>query len=614
MSYPSQLAYQPRQQYWIENVLGGGVKVHVPDLVGQAHATGQTRALDQRMGITQPNQEIIRMPDGSIRLSEGPPVTGSDSLIRPEMRQVPYAPGMPMIGQQPHPGWDQNPGVASPGFSSVPPAQGYGMSTTSIPNDAWQSTPPAVKTWILHNIGYSQREDSANPNPIKDAKDEEEEEEEHRHRKAVIQIHKNQGVSENRGTPPDEEEEEEEEEIRRHNTIMQNIKTRYAQELGPVASDGNQVSAVGSTHKHLPSAGKPAHGRAVGVDNQPHAFAGGQMKKIAGETNVSVSGPGDGKAKRDQMGDEEEEEERFKAHAGVTCEKAHGMLPHKAWSAQFHREGTSTMGNMIRGDPLNLPTPADTSARQAAKRVGTTSSEAKSPEEEEEEEEERHRIANYQIKMRRLSAQNSYEGTAQRPGQGIQNDPLNMNIPSNMNPTDTAAGKGAPANIAGENLPNPSVIQQQGQRFHLERNVRDLGSGVPAVTINSLPVEYTQRMQFMVNNMREIYGPPPSQRGQAYGESAPAPNRNVYMQQDPNRYPTVSVSGMPANAQTAIVRSAGTINDIVQSAWQAAGPYAGNNQERVRMAWQDTYNRYMQQLGASNPQIRQTLMSQPRSW
>jgi len=269
---------------------------------------------------------------------------------------------------------------------------------------------------------------------------------------------------------------------------------------------------------------------------------------------------------------------------------------------------------MIRGDPLNLPTPADSSARQAAKRVGTTSSEAKSPEEEEEEEEERHRIANYQIRMRRLQSQNAAEGTAQRPGQGIQNDPLNMNIPANMNPTDTAAGKGAPANIAGEYV-NPSVIQQQGQRFHLERNVRDLGSGVPAVTINSLPVEYTQRMQFMLTNMREIYGPP--QQGQrqqsAVGESAPMPNRNVYAAQDPNRYPSVSVSGMPANAQTAIVRSAGTINDIVNSAWQAAGPYAGNNQERVRMAWQDVYNRYMQSSGAA-AQIRQNLMNQPRSW
>jgi hypothetical protein len=121
-------------------------------------------------------------------------------------------------------------------------------------------------------------------------------------------------------------------------------------------------------------------------------------------------------------------------------------------------------------------------------------------------------------------------------------------------------------------------------------------------------------MQFMVNNMREIYGPP-SQRQQGYAaESAVAPNRTMYMQQDPNRYPTVSVSGMPANAQTAIVRSSGTINDIVNSAWQAAGPYSGNNQERVRMAWQDTYNRYMQQLGAANPQVRQTLMNQPRSW
>jgi hypothetical protein len=497
------------------------------------------------------------------------------------MRQVPYAPGMPSVGQQPMPGWGSNPGVPSPGFSSVPPStQGYdvapgsaGQPWSNITRNDWLQTPESVRALVRA---------VANPNPIKDAK-------------------------------AGEEEEEEEEEARRHKEILKSIRSKYNLELGPVASDGNQVSAVGSTHKHLPDDGKPTWAPSVGSRGTAHTGKGGKM---AGEAKTIDVG-------KDDVKDEEEEEERFKAHAGITCEKAHGIMPHKVYAAFANKEGTSTMPNMVRGDPLNLPTPGDTSARQAAKKVGTTSTEwghGKGEEEEEErtrianakkeeeEEEERYQAAQYAIKMRRQFGQASVEGTAARPGQGFT-DPLNMPTEDNQNPLIGATGKGQPASITGE-----SNITQTGRRFGLERQVRDLGSGVPSVTINSLPQEYTNRMQFMTNQFAEMFrggqaaGAPPRHMGESY---APNQSPQGYVTvQDPNRYPTASSSGMPANMQSAIVRSAGTINEIVAGAMQRAGNYSQNNQEKLNMAWKDVFAQYAN----ADPRIRQQLISQRRQW
>ena len=554
--------YNARNQIWTEQVLGGGVKVHVPDVVGLAHIQGGIRQLDQQMGIRQPEGQVIRDQNGRV-IFEGPDINSPDAYRRPESRQVPYAPGMPNVGQQPMPGWGSNPGVPSPGFSSVPPStQGYdvapgtvGQPWNQISRNDWMQTPESVRALVRA---------VANPNPIKDAKGE-----------------------------------EEEEEARRHSEILRNIRSKYNLELGPIASDGNQISAVGAQHKHLPSNdGKVSMARAVGIDNQPHAAQAGQFKKLPGEAKIDV-----GK-------DEEEEEERFKAHAGITCEKAHGIMPHKVYAAFANREGTSTMPNMVRGDPLNLPTPDSTSARQAAKKVGTTSSEAKSPEEEEEEEEEeeRYQAAQYAIKMRRQFGQASIEGTAARPAQGFA-DPLNLPTDANQNPLIGATGKGQPASITGENR-----ITQVGRQFGLERQVRDLGSGVPSVTINSLPQEYTNRMQFMTNQFAEMFrggqqaGAPPRHMGESY---QPVQNQQGYVtMQDPNRYPTASTSGMPANMQSAIIRSAGTINEIVAGAMQRAGNYSQNNQEKLNMAWKDVYAQYVN----ADPRIRQQLISQRRQW
>ena len=61
---------------------------------------------------------------------------------------------------------------------------------------------------------------------------------------------------------------------------------------------------------------------------------------------------------------------------------------------------------------------------------------------------------------------------------------------------------------------------------------------------------------------------------------------------------TVSTFGMPANVspQSLIVRSAGNINEIVQTAWQDSAQYSDQRQDRVKHAWNQSFNQYMEGL------------------
>ncbi len=608
---------QGRQgQVWTEKMPGGTEMVHIPDVVGIAHSQGQ---LNRQFGQFLPKdanyltseQEraiIAQQQARGVRVNyqEGPQVTSPDAFTRPENRQVPFAPGFP--NTPPYPGYTSDPGVPSPGFSSVlPSTQGYdvapggtGQPWQRVSRNDWMQTPESVKQALLA---------MAQPAPIRDAD-------------------QKKGAGE----------EEEEEEIRRHNAILQAISAKDS-ELGPVASDGSTVHGIAGMHKHLPDNDeKPDHARAQAVDNQPHAFAGGKMKKIPGEARVDLSKPGEE--------EEEEEEERRKAHGGLACEKVHGVLPHRIWNSYFaSKEGTEPLGpgDQYRGDPV-YDRGSQTSPRKAAKKVGTTSpgtgydGEAKSPEEEEEEEEEMHRHKVTLINMRKAR-----EGTGGRIDQGIR-DPLKVSRGhGNINPVDYT-----PKGTAGEEeeeerlrmvrteiarreamlngheegmrraqaedeerrrqeqaRPHPFGMQFQGEAGPMiTGHTREAGSGITQVTVNTLPQEYQARLQNMMGGYQRFMGIQPAQEARIPGAQQIG-ERTILREsyQDPNRYPTISTMGIPPNAQTWVSRSEGTINDVTRAIMAQAGRVTDNTQEQLNLGWKTFFNSYVGSLGLPKPYL-----------
>lgn len=112
---------------------------------------------------------------------------------------------------------------------------------------------------------------------------------------------------------------------------------------GPMASDGGRPSAIGiydydpTDDFHRVGAIQNPSSRGVSYGPRPSYFRG--------ETNLPPA-----RRARDDFDDEEdqgvrvrsedEEEERLRRHTGLACEKAHGVLPHSAWTNLLRRRGS----------------------------------------------------------------------------------------------------------------------------------------------------------------------------------------------------------------------------------------------------------------------------------